>query len=74
MIKEFDRVVLVSDLPEHHLRAGDVGVVVLIHSKDAGYEVEFFTLKGQTLDVVTVEASQVRPVENTEVMHARPLE
>ena len=36
--------------------------------------VEFFTLDGQTLDVVTVDASQLRPVGEMEVMHARPLE
>ncbi len=71
MIKEYERVVLTVDLPEHSLKAGDVGVVVMIHEGGRGYEVEFFTLDGRTLDVVTVTAEQVRAVEADEVMHAR---
>ncbi|MFN8495989.1 MAG: DUF4926 domain-containing protein [Caldilineaceae bacterium] len=74
MIVEHKRVVLTVDLPEHHLKAGDVGVVVHIYSTNKAYEVEFFTLDGETLDVVTVEAFQLRPVHEMEVMHARPME
>lgn len=73
MINEHDRVILNEDLPEAHLRAGDVGVVVMIHGDHAGYEVEFFTLTGNTLDVVTVDANQVRPISEREVLHARSL-
>jgi hypothetical protein len=45
---------------------------VYVHGE--GYEVEFFTLDGKTLDVITVLASQVRPVSSREIAHARPLE
>ncbi len=71
MIKEHDRVVLTVDFAAAQLKAGDVGVVVHIYRDGAAYEVEFFTLDGQTLDVITVEAGQVRPVDAAEVMHAR---
>jgi hypothetical protein len=71
MIKEHERVVLTVDFPEYGLRAGDVGVVVMVHGEGEGYEVEIFTLDGKTLDVITVEAAQVRPVAPMEVMHAR---
>jgi len=74
MIHEHERVVLMVDLPEHALVVGDVGVVVHIYSTGKAYEVEFFTLDGQTLDVVTVDASDVRSVHRREVMHARALE
>lgn len=74
MIHEHERVVLVVDLPEHELMAGDVGVIVHIYSTGNAYEVEFFTLDGQTLDVVTVESSALRSVHQREVMHARRLE
>lgn len=60
MINEHDRVVLIVDLPEYHLKAGDVGIAVHIYSTGEAYEVEFFTLDGHTLDVVTLEAEQVR--------------
>ncbi len=73
MIKEHDRVVLTVDFAEAQLRAGDVGIVVHVYRDGAAYEVEFFTLDGQTLDVITVEAGQVRPVSSSEVMHARQI-
>jgi hypothetical protein len=62
MIQEHSRAVLTVDLPEIGLKADDVGTVVHIYPDNAAYEVEFFTLDGHTLDVVTVEAHQVRPV------------
>jgi hypothetical protein len=43
----------------------------MVHGEGAGYEIEIFTLDGKTLDVVTLEAAQVRPVAPMEVMHAR---
>lgn len=71
MIKELDSVILTADLPERGLRRGDVGAVVLVHRNSAGYEVEFVALDGETIGVVTVFASQVRPVGQREIAHAR---
>lgn len=71
MIKEHEQVVLTADLPEHDLKAGDVGVVVHIYSDGEAYELEIFALDGRTLDVVTVEAGQVRPVSRRDVLHVR---
>lgn len=73
MIKEHERAVLIVDLPENHLRAGDVGTIVHIYNDGAAYEIEFFTLDGRTLDVVTVEAEDVRPVSSRDVLHIREL-
>lgn len=74
MIKEHDRAVLTADLPDDGFQAGDVGVVVHIYDDHQAYEVEFFALDGRTIDVVTVEAAQVRPVSSRDVLHARALE
>jgi len=71
MIKELDLVVLKRDLPDHHLEAGDVGTVVLIHGGGAGLEVEFLTLTGETVAVVTVPSDAVRSVADGEIAHAR---
>jgi hypothetical protein len=71
MIKELDPVVLTENLPEHGLQAGDVGWVVMVHGEGAGYEVEFVTLSGDTVSVVTVPGSAVRPVQAKEIAHAR---
>jgi Domain of unknown function (DUF4926) len=70
MMKELDRAVLTTDLPEYGLHAGDVGTIVLVHG-DEGYEVEFVTLEGETLAVVSLAADQLRPVEPREIAHAR---
>ncbi len=71
MIKELDNVVLTSDIPEHGLARGDIGTVVMVHAKGAGYEVEFVTLDGETIAVTTLLASQVRPIDHKEIAHAR---
>ena len=70
-IKELAAVVLPDDVPEHGLMAGDLGTVVLTHRGGEGYEVEFATLAGDTVAVVTLLASQVRPVRPDEIAHAR---
>ena len=71
MIKEHDFVVLTEDLPKEGLQAGDIGTVVHIHDNGAGYELEFMTLAGETIAIVTLLASQVRPAAPREIPHAR---
>jgi len=71
MINELDLVVLKRDLPTERLTVGDVGTVVLVHQQGRGYEVEFTTLSGDTIAVVNLDASDVRPVEAREIVHAR---
>jgi len=70
-IKELDTVVLEEDCPAHGLSKGDIGTVVLTHKGGAGYEVEFVTLQGETVAVVTLTAAHVRPVRRREIAHAR---
>ncbi len=71
MIEELETVVLTSDLPEHGLKAGDIGAVVLVHGSGHSYEVEFVTLSGDTVAVVTVKPDQVRRIQEGEIAHAR---
>lgn len=70
MIKELETVVLTEDLPDQRFLRGDLGTVVLVHPA-GGYEVEFVTLAGETLAVVSVHAHQVRPVAPREIAQAR---
>jgi hypothetical protein len=74
VIEEFEEVVLINDLPKFGLRAGDVGVVVDIHGNSTGYTLEFMTRDGATVAVVTVNANQIRPIGEAEMMQSRPLE
>jgi hypothetical protein len=71
MIDELDLVVLKRNLPDEGLAMGDVGTIVLVHRQGAGYEVEFTTLSGDTVAVVTLDAFDVRRVEAREIVHAR---
>ena len=71
MIKELELVVLKRDLLESRLKAGNVGTVVLEHPGGRGFEVEFMTLTGETLAVITVPSDAVRPVGDGEIAHVR---
>ncbi|MBE2227620.1 MAG: DUF4926 domain-containing protein [Ignavibacteria bacterium] len=71
MIKELDRIILTRDIPENNLKKGDIGIVVLIHDKSLGYEVEFSTLDGDTISVVTLNSEDVRKIRKREIAHAR---
>jgi hypothetical protein len=71
MIQELDSVVLTTDLPEYGLEQGDIGTVVLVHGDGKGYEVEFVTLDGETVAVVSLFPSQIRPIGRREIAHAR---
>ena len=70
--KERDTVVLVRDLPEHSLRAGDLGAVVFVHPPDQ-IQVEFVRASGQTQAVVTLANSDVRSVGNQDLVAVREL-
>jgi hypothetical protein len=71
MIRELDRVVLTTDLPEYRLKEGDIGTVVLVHQGGKGYEVEFVTLDGETVAVVSLFDTQLRPIGHREIAQAR---
>jgi hypothetical protein len=73
MIKEHERVVLITTLPDEKLEPGDVGTVVHVYQDGDAYEVEFVTLDGHTAAVATLEASQVRPVGRHDITHTREL-
>jgi hypothetical protein len=71
MIKELDSVVLPADLTEHGLARDDIGTVVLVHEGGKGCTVEFMTLAGRTIAVVTLLANQIRQIAKDEIAHAR---
>lgn len=66
-----DTVVLDKDLPDHGLRKGDLGAVVEVYEPD-GLEVEFVTASGRTEALVTLNAGDVRPVADDDLVSVRP--
>ncbi|MBP0027758.1 DUF4926 domain-containing protein [Roseofilum reptotaenium CS-1145] len=73
MISELDRVVLTTDLPEYYFKTGDIGTVLLVHQEGLGYEVEFITITGKPLAIVSLFNSQVRAIGDREIAQARVL-
>lgn len=75
MIEEFDKIVLTTDLPNHNLKQGDVGTVISVYQNGrTDYDVEFMTLEGETVAVISLAAGQVRPIGRQEIAHARRIE
>ncbi len=76
-IKLYQRVALTRDIPEHYLYKGDVAVVVehlpgtAASSGEDGYALEVFNAIGETIAVVMVPASSVKPLTENEVLQVR---
>lgn len=68
-MKEHDLVVLIHDLSDSDLKAGDIGAIVAVHG--GGYEVEFVNAAGETLGVITLVESEIRPMSGSEILHVR---
>jgi hypothetical protein len=73
MIQDLDTVVLTKSKPDHGLEQGDIGAVVHTYAAGEAFEVEFVTAAGRTVAVVTLEATDIRPMAPTEILHVREL-
>jgi hypothetical protein len=60
-LQPLECVALAHDIPEHGVKAGDLGTIVEIYEPD-GVEVEFVTAAGRTQALVTLRAPDVRKV------------
>jgi Domain of unknown function (DUF4926) len=59
----YSDIILLRDLPEEGLFAGDVGTLIDRHDVEGletGYSVEFFDMVGNTVAVVTLPGSSLR--------------
>ena len=70
-MKPHDTVVLTRHLEEHGLAQGDVGAIVHSHDDGKAYEVEFVSGAGKTIAVVTLDANDLRPLGDGEILHVR---
>ncbi len=68
--KELDTVVLTRDVPEAHLRRGDLGAVVQVYGTEA-VEVEFVTASGRTQALLTLPVGDVRAVRDDDLLAVR---
>ncbi|HEV7586606.1 MAG TPA: DUF4926 domain-containing protein [Longimicrobium sp.] len=69
--RELDTVVLVHDLPEAGLCAGDLGAIVHVYAPNA-FEVEFAAPSGSTA-LRTLSADDVRIARDDEILPPHPV-
>jgi hypothetical protein len=65
----YSDVILLRDLPEENVYAGDIGTVVEQHDVlglETGYSVEFFDMLGNTVAIVTLPMSCFRLPNSTD--------
>jgi hypothetical protein len=72
-MRDRECVVLTRDMEAHGLEQGDVGAVVYCYADGSAFEVEFVTGQGRTIAVLTLEATDIRPVQRGEILHVRAL-
>jgi hypothetical protein len=68
-----DSVVLTRDIPEHGLRAGDLGAIVEVYGPN-GFEVEFVRASGHTQALVTLTAEDLRPIRDADLIAVRAMD
>ncbi len=73
MIEELSIVVLARDIEQYGLACGDIGTVVHVYRSGEAFEVEFTTGSGVTIAVLTIEAKDLRPMQDQEILHVRRL-
>jgi len=72
----FEEVVLSKDIPTKKLKSGDVATIVEHHpvpNGEDGYSLDVFNTVGDTVAVVTVPESAIKPLSKDEVFNARLL-
>jgi Domain of unknown function (DUF4926) len=75
----YQRIALTRSLPEHNLCKGDVAVMVeylpwtSASGGEDGYALEVFNAVGETIAVVMVPVSAVKPLRSTRSSQVRPL-
>jgi len=68
--KTLECVVLVRDIPEYGLQAGDIGTIVEIYPGNE-LEVEFVTASGMTQALLTLNEEDVRSINSYDLLTTR---
>ncbi len=70
--EKLECVVLAEDIPDHGLRAGDLGTVVEVYP-GGGLEVEFVRGSGDTQALLTLSERKVRRIDPHDLLTTRRL-
>jgi Domain of unknown function (DUF4926) len=78
MLELYQDVALTCDIPEHHLRIGDVATLIdYVPHPTVGKEgcvLEVFNAKGESIAVVAVPVSAIEALRADEILTVRSLE
>jgi hypothetical protein len=73
----YQRVAVRRDVDEHHLKKGDVAMLVdrVPHPSggEPGVVLEVFNAVGESISVVAVKESDIKPLRSDEILTVRPL-
>ena len=73
MFSVLDTVVLKREVPEAGLCVGDLGAIVEVHDS-SHFEVEFVAASGRTQALITLQADDLRHVNDSDLIAVRPLQ
>ena len=73
MISELDTVVLTHDIDKYGLKQGDIGAVMHCYKDNTAFEVEFVTVEGRTIVLLTLDRADIRLIRGKEILHVRVL-
>ncbi len=73
MIQELDTVVLAHSIDQYGLQQDDIGAVVHRYKNGEAFKVEFVTGEGETIAVLTLTQTDIRPMRRQEILHVREL-
>ena len=70
--KKLEVVVLARDIPEHELKAGDLGAIVEVYPR-GGLEVEFVKVSGENQALLTLSERDIRKIDSNDLLATRRL-
>jgi hypothetical protein len=77
MIDLYQKVSLNQDVAEHNLKKDDIATLIdkVPHPSggEEGYVLEIFNALGESIDVIIVPKSAVKPLRENEILSVRPL-
>lgn len=77
MLDLYQKVSLNRNFPEYNLVKGDIATLIDLVShpeqKEDGYVLEVFNAIGESINVIIVPMSAVKPLKDDEILTVRPL-
>jgi hypothetical protein len=67
MIKKFDKIALIVNIPEYKLRKGDIGEVILVCDEGKEFEIKFKNIIGEAVVVIRLIPGQFRKIDAVQI-------